>query len=190
MKGFQSITNRRVTQLRSILARLDLIPEDTDHSQLRIATSSEDIVSLILRRFHTVATQLANRQRGRPPFELSDEYDVQDLLHGLLRLHFNDIRPEEGTPSHAGGGSRMDFLLKPEQIVIEVKKTREGLESRDVGDQPLIDIQRYQQHPDCKTLTCFVYDPDGLIRNPDGLESDLSKEQDGLTVTAIIPPRV
>jgi hypothetical protein len=63
-------------------------------------------------RFHAIARQLAQRRVNKPPFEIKDEYDVQDLLHALLRLHFDDIRPEEWTPSYGGGSSRMDFLLK------------------------------------------------------------------------------
>ena len=56
--------------------------------------------------------------------EIKDEYDVQDLLNALLRLNFDDVRPEEYTPSYAGSSTRVDFLLKKEKIVIEVKKTR------------------------------------------------------------------
>jgi hypothetical protein len=33
---------------------------------------------------------------------LKDEYDVQDLLYALLRIFFDDVRPEEWTPSFAG----------------------------------------------------------------------------------------
>ncbi|MEI6002257.1 hypothetical protein H3V53_35580 [Paraburkholderia bengalensis] len=37
---------------------------------------------------------------------MTDEYDVQDLLHGVLHLEFDDIRPEEWCPSYAGTGTR------------------------------------------------------------------------------------
>jgi len=83
----------------------------------------------------------------------------------------------------------MDFLLKNEETVIEVKKTRKGLAAREVGDQLLVDIQRYREHPNCKTLICFVYDPEGRIANPAGLENDLSGNKDGLNVTVVIHPR-
>ena len=109
---------------------------------------------------------------------MADEYDVQDLIHALLRIDFDDIRSEEYVPSYAGGATRMDFLLKPEQIVIEVKHTRSGLRDRQVGDQLIEDIQRYAAHQDCRTLVCFVYDPDSWIQNPRGLEHDLTR-QDG-----------
>ncbi|MGR0481594.1 MAG: PD-(D/E)XK nuclease domain-containing protein [Candidatus Electronema sp. V4] len=144
---------------------------------------------LICLRFHAVASQLRSRHKNRNTLEIEDEYDVQDLLHALLRLYFDDVRAEEWTPSYAGGCSRVDFLLKAEQVVIEVKKTRKGLAAKDIGDQLLIDIQRYQAHPDCKTLVCFVYDPEGRIANPRGIEADLNKQHGSVLVEVIIAPR-
>lgn len=127
----------------------------------------------ILGGFHVVARQLRIRHAGRHTLEISDEYDVQDLLGALLRLDFDDVRPEEWTPSYAGGSSRMDFLLKRERIVVEVKKTRAGLSDRELGEQLIIDIARYKASPDCSTLVCFVYDPEGIVKNPRGLAADL-----------------
>jgi hypothetical protein len=85
-------------------------------------------------RFHLVARQMRSRHDNRATLDVEDEYDTQDLLHALLQLRFDDIRPEEWTPSYAGGSSRMDFLLKQEKIVIEVKKTRKGLAAKEVGE--------------------------------------------------------
>jgi hypothetical protein len=136
-----------------------------------------------------VARQLRSRHDNRTTLDVEDEYDTQDLLHALLQLGFDDIRPEEWTPSYAGGSSRMDFLLKQEKIVIEVKKTRKGLAAKEVGEQLIIDIQKYQTHPDCKSLLCFVYDPEGRISNPRGLENDLSKETNGFKVRVVIAPK-
>lgn len=84
-------------------------------------------VLMICDRFHMVAKQLAHRRESRSTLRIEDEYDVQDLLHGLLRLYFDDIRPEEWTPSYGGGSARMDFLLKEHEIVVEAKMTRKGL---------------------------------------------------------------
>ena len=147
------------------------------------------MVEHICSRFHLVARQLRERYSDRPTLDISDEYDVQDLLHSLLKIHFDDIRTEEWTPSYAGGSSRMDFLLKKEKIVIEVKKTRVGLGSKELGDQLLVDIQRYQKHSDCKVLFCFVYDPEGRVSNPQGLEKDLTKETEGIKVIVRIVPK-
>jgi len=147
------------------------------------------IVENICKRFHTVARQLNSRHDDRPTLDVADEYDVQDLMHALLRLHFDDIREEEWTPSFAGASSRQDFLLKNERIVIEVKKTRPTLKAKQLGEELLIDIARYRSHPDCDCLVCFVYDPDARIVNPTGLERDLeSQSSEKLKVQVIIRP--
>lgn len=152
--------------------------------------NSLDTLHLIFSRFHGVVRQLRNRYSNRNTLDVNDEYDVQDLLHSLLRLYFDDIRAEEWTPSYAGGCKRMDFLLKNEKIVIEVKKTRQGLTDKEVGEQLLIDIGVYKQHSDCSTLICFVYDPEGRIGNPVGIENDLnSQSRDGLIVKTHIFPK-
>ena len=83
----------------------------------------------------------------------------------------------------------MDFLLKAEQIVVEVKKTRKSLGAKEVGEELLVDIARYQSYPDCKTLLCFVYDSEGSIRNPTGLESDLRTASSAIRVVPIIAPK-
>jgi hypothetical protein len=108
---------------------------------------------------------------------------------GKCRLYFDDIRPEEWTPSYAGRSSRMDFLLKSEGIVVEIKKTRRGLDARKVGEELTIDIAHYQSHPDCKMLVCFVYDPENRIANPAGLQRDLSRQSEEFTVKVLICPQ-
>lgn len=140
-------------------------------------------------RFHRVVGQLRRRHDNRPTLDISDEYDVQDLMHALLKLSFDDIRPEEWTPSYAGGSSRMDFLLWEESIVLEVKKTRQNLRDREVGSQLIEDIARYRSHPRCKALVCFVYDPEERLQNPQALENDLSGSREGLDVRVVIEPR-
>ena len=124
----------------------------------------------------------------RPTIEINDEYDVQDLLEALLKLHFDDVRAEEWTPSYAGGANRIDFLLKEEEIAIEVKMTRDNLKDKEVGEQLIIDIAKYRAHPNCKVLYCFVYDPNRVIRNPTGLTRDLEKLGADFKVKVYIRP--
>lgn len=158
----------------------------------REEVSVSDGISNVLRickKFHDVATQLSHRYNKRPTLKVKDEYDVQDLLHSLLKIYFDDVRPEEWAPRYAGSASKIDFLLKKEKIVIEVKKTRKNLTDKQIGEQLLIDIAKYKQHPDCKTLICFIYDPEGKIRNPRGLEKDLNQmSNDDIKIITIITP--
>lgn len=146
-------------------------------------------IELICNRFHRVARQMGSRHSNRGTLEVNDEYDVQDLFHCQLISHgFDDFRKEESNPSHAGSNSRSDFLLKPEQIVIEIKKTRQGLNDKKLGEELTLDINKYQAHPDCKTLICFVYDPEERISNPRGLEKDLEKTIKNIEVKVFIRP--
>jgi hypothetical protein len=50
-----------------------------------------ELVKLICRRFHLVARQLTHRRQNRETLAITDEYDVQDLLHALLHINFEDI---------------------------------------------------------------------------------------------------
>jgi DpnII restriction endonuclease len=146
------------------------------------------VIETICSRFHSVVRQLRTRHSGRPTLDVEDEYDVQDLLHAILRIHFTDIRPEEWTPSYGGNSSRMDFLLKPERIVIEVKMTRRSMSDKDLVDQLIVDRGRYENHPDCEQLVCFVYDPDGRIGNPVAIISDLEATTSDLPCRVMIYP--
>jgi len=151
------------------------------------AQDHEIILPRLFSRFNKIVKQLGTRQRGRAPFTIQDEYDVQDLLHALLREHYDDVRAEEWTPSYAAGSSRIDFILKAHRVAIEVKKTRPGMKASELADELIIDKERYRAHPDCETLFCFVYDPDGIIQNPAGIEADLESKSGPRTLVFIFP---
>lgn len=171
---------------------LSLIQEIEEYWEESSPGQRPDTVSRLVRlcdRFHIVAQRLRHRYSDRPTLDVVDEYDVQDLFHALLTVDFDDIRREEWTPSYAGGSARMDFLLKTEGIVVELKRARKGLDMKSIGDQLLVDIGRYQVHPDCRMLFCFVYDPEGRLGNPSGLESDLTKPHGKIDVRVIVAPK-
>lgn len=142
----------------------------------------------ILSKFHKFARQLNHRYNDRQTISIYDEYDVQDLVHAILRLHFEDIRAEECTPSYAGASSRIDFLIKDESIGVEIKKTRPGLRDRELGEQLIIDKERYKSHYNCKNLICFIYDPEGYVANAAGLINDLGGLTDDMNTYVVISP--
>jgi hypothetical protein len=145
-----------------------------------------DLVTRIGRGLPALIGGLSQRHADRTPLDIRDEYDVQDLLAGVLRMVFGDVRAEDPSPARAGGSSRVDFVLKEEQIVVEVKMTRAGLRDRAVGNQLIEDIERYRSHADCRALVAIIYDPERLIRNPRGLETDLTRNHDGLIVRVVV----
>ena len=146
-------------------------------------------IEAIANRFHAVVMQLRQRHDTRTTIDVNDEYDVQDLFHALLKLFFNDIRAEEWNPSYAGGSSRSDFLLPEISTVVEIKKTRHSMTTKQLGEQLIVDIAKYKKHPQCARLICFVYDPEGRINNPRGIENDLSSCDNELDVRTIIVPK-
>lgn len=171
-------------ELLAILKAFDAIQPDEAKS-----IDYSGVQDSLFDKFHLVANQLKRRHDSRETLRIKDEYDVQDLLEALLNLFFADVRPEEWCPSYAGSSKRMDFLLKNENIVIEVKKTRDTLKDKEIGEQLIADIANYKTHPNCNKLYCFVYDSDSLIWNPRGIESDLSKNTDGLEVVVCVCPK-
>ncbi|MFJ4090006.1 hypothetical protein ACIPYS_00335 [Kitasatospora sp. NPDC089913] len=128
---------------------------------------------------------LSGRDRVVAPV-ISDEKDLQALVHALLKLHYDDVRPEDYAAQHAGARSRVDFLIREAGVVVETKMTRDGLTDRRVGEELLIDWGRYSRHPDCRGIIALIYDPDFRISNPVGLASDLSRDQGSPATRAIV----
>lgn len=173
----------------SIMAELGRLPWLESNKKKSGPDPDKERIYNLISRFHLVSTQLRRRYSSRPTIKIDDEYDVQDLFHALLKIYFDDVRPEEYSPSRGGASSRLDFLLKKEQIVVEVKMASEKLTDKKIGEQLIIDIERYREHPDCNVLICFVYDPEMQIRNPIGLEKDLSRKEGDLEVRVLVVPK-
>lgn len=179
------------SNVKAVINILQSILEYEDKGMIHFCdmfnNNTKNDIANIFKNFHKIVRQLRSRYDGRPTLDVNDEYDVQDLLHSLLLLSYDDIRREEWTPSYAGKSARQDFLIKKEQIVIETKKTRNGLTGKELGDELIIDIARYKEHSDCKQLICFIYDPDGRISNPKGFISDIESQNKGFVKVYISP---
>lgn len=140
-------------------------------------------------RFHAVARQLRLRHDGRPTLEVEDEYDAQDVVHALLCLEFDEIRRETWQPGYAGGTLHTYFVVPRDRILIEVKKTRQGVGAKEIAGQLEHDTLYYWTHPDCQTLFCFVYDPEARVGDPYGLEKTLTRQVNGQRVEVFISPK-
>jgi hypothetical protein len=151
-----------------------LLPTVGEPNQPIKPTKVEDLLEVIVCGLRRAMHPLTHRRKGSQSLSFGNEYDVQDLLHALLRPWVSDIRPEEFTPSYAGSSTRMDFLLPAHKVVIETKIVRDRTHARRVGDELIIDIEHYRKHPACSSLWCVIYDPDELITNADGLRTDLA----------------
>lgn len=153
------------------------------------AQDKPDVGELALRsicsNFGRFAFQLTRRHADREPFMLENEYDVQDVLHAVLRLFFDDVRPEETTPSHAGKHALMDFLVPEVGTVIEAKYVRDRAHGKKVNEEIIVDVARYK--PRCHLMLALIYDPKKHIDNPKGVISDLANNSsDDMEVCAFI----
>jgi hypothetical protein len=108
-----------------------------------------------------------------------------------LTVFFEDVREETATPEYAAGSSRIDFLLPAFKVAIEVKKSRESMTAKSLADELIIDRDRYAKEDRVGHLICLVFDHEGRLPNPRGLESDLSRQSaaEGLAVTVKIVDR-
>jgi hypothetical protein len=143
-------------------------------------------VEHVCRRFPRVAHRLAKRPHSDDVIAFTDEYAVQYVLGGLLAVDFEDIRPEEVAPSVAGKSTRMDFLIEPHGIVVEVKRPRDVAHAQKIRGELIEDIAHYRTHPRCEFLVCLVYDPGGYIGNPTGFERDLASVRAAFKLVPVV----
>jgi hypothetical protein len=149
----------------------------TDHRAPTKPSEIGELLEILLKGLRRAMHPLTQRRKGAQALSFSTEYDVQDLLHALLRPWVADIRPEEFTPSYAGSTTRMDFLLPKYGIVIELKFVRDTTHAKKIGNELIIDIDHYQRHPDCRYLWCVIFDQNHLLPNAEGLKTDLEGQR-------------
>lgn len=163
----------------------DQIPNVKQDSKPTIEKTSIEKIEQIFNRFGKIHRQLKKRQRNRDPICINDEYDVQYLLHALLRLHFDDVRDESYLKQHAGKNPRIDFLIEEEKIGIETKFM--GGRSRErIRNELAEDKEQYRSDPNCDILLCFIYDPNDDLTNPIEFEKDLAGEMDNLVTRVTV----
>ncbi len=139
----------------------------------------------LLRRLPLVVRQLRWRQGDRPPYRVEDERDLEDLLRALLPLHFDDIRPESRTPRYAAD-TRTDYLLAPERAALTVKYVRSSTDVARLAEQLKVDVAYYRGRPDCGVLVALVYDPEGVLYDPQGMEAAWSVREDGWELRCVV----
>jgi len=164
-------------------------PTATPHESTPQAIDHLELCRRLGQRFHPIARQLRLRGEYRPTVAIEDQIDPQDLLHAMLRVQFDDIGTDEWTPGYSPDNPRTTYFLDHDKLAIIVKKTRAGLSAKDLAEQLRLDIERYRTRERCTALFCFVYDPEGRIGNPRGLENDLATTSDHFTVDVLVAPK-
>ena len=187
--GYSNYLNSGTGELRGHLAsvkEMETVPKEKDESKIALMR-----IRKTLSRFDLFVDQLKRTRKDKIQYTVQDEYDIQNLVHALLRLDFDDVRKEDPSPICAGSSSRIDLVLKKEKILVEIKKSNSTNREKEIGDQLIEDIAKYAEYPDAMILICFIYDPEHWLENPVGLIHDLEKQStEKLNVEVIICPRV
>lgn len=148
-----------------------------------------DVIRKVCTRFHTIARQLRLRREYRPTLDVDDDRDVQDLLYALLRYELDEVAPHEWTPSYQTDISSLALVMPRQRLAIVGKKTKSGIGPREIAQQLTLDGREFSPTAGYLTLVCFVYDPEGRLGNPRGLEAELTKVSDTQIVEVIIFPK-
>jgi len=106
----------------------------------------------------------------------------------LPKLTLPRLEAYQKLEAHIQKGREIAQRVISSQVVIELKMTRSGLKAKEVSDQLIIDTDRYRAHPDCKMLIALVYNPQEYLTNTRGIEHDLTKTINGVSVNVIISP--
>lgn len=185
--GFRYFRGGRVLPTGEELA--SALPSVRATEKIIKPSSIDELLQVLVKGLPRAIYPLQHRRRGSQSLTFQSEYDIQDLLHALLRPWVADVRPEEFTPSYAGSGTRMDFLLPEHSLVIETKLVRDKAHGAKIGQELIVDIDHYRTHLDCSKLWCVVYDPNCFIQNVRGLIRDLegeSRNDKGVVMTTVI----
>lgn len=170
----------RLEKQRSLL--LEAMPEETPAELAAVELAAN------LRRLPELLRTLQRRREDWTASEaIQDESDLQVVVEGVLRVLYDDVRPEDYVPSKAGANGRVDFVLPEVSVVVETKMTRKSLTARKLGEELLVDAGRYPTHPDCEAVVALVYDPDHRLENPKGIERDLTlRTASGLSFICVV----
>lgn len=136
------------------------------------------LVEQLCRRLPQVARILAVRSRkGKNPYEIADEYDVQDLLHAILRGYLKYSVQEDPLPKVAGAkSSRADISIEELGMLIELKFVHGPEDQKRLFGEYSQDLLLYAQWKPLRHLIYLIYNSADL-RDSEAFEK-LSSDQE------------
>jgi hypothetical protein len=97
---------------------------------------------------------------------------------------------EQAGPVKVGHGVVVRIYLDEEtQRIVASMNLGKGLDDRKLGEELTLDKAKYRPNKDCRTLVCFVYDPEGCCKNPTALERDLAESGPDFNVLVVVAPK-
>jgi hypothetical protein len=140
-------------------------------------TDTELIVRVCQRLPQTARILAVRHRKGKGAFEVVDEYDVQDLLHGVLRAYIKFSVQEDPLPKMAAAKSgRADISIEELGVLIEIKFVRGPDDQKRIFEEYSQDLVLYSAWAPLKTLVFLIYNSADL-RDAEAFEK-LSKIQD------------
>lgn len=124
-------------------------------------------------------------EKNLSQIQIQNEYDVQKMLHAILKPIFPSIRTEvnDDTGHHT---IRTDLFIPEFNIVIEVKCTRNSLSKRNLSEEIGSDITHYNN----KHIVFMIYDKSMIIDNAISFKNTYeskSNEKKAIYVTIVQP---
>ncbi len=143
-----------------------------DKTMQKVESTAVQLVRQVLTEFsNSVRKITSNRRKNHPNFEIRDEYDVQDILYVMLKSVFPNLKEEDPIPKVGGTYSKVDFIIREHNILIEVKMIKESDQNETKFAKELKeDLESYYECQWLKKLFCFVYDPYKKTRDRNSLE--------------------
>jgi len=143
--------------------------EDRTHELLFAGLSArapEPDLGLVLQlceRLPRVAQILAVRDRGKPAFVVADEYDVQDLLHAVLRGYLRyTVHEEPLAKIGAAKSGRADVAIEDLGTIVEVKYVRRPRDQQRLVEEYAQDLLLYTKWPHLRHFVYLCYNADDL----------------------------
>lgn len=175
--------------VESIIENVILLLEDNIKSNSYISTDKMSILKDIFLNFHKFAQQLRVRQNGANPIYIGNEYALQDFVHAILRLHFQNVQNEVSLSEYCGKESRIDFVLKDERIGIEVKFASDNLIDSRLRHQVIEDKEQYIKSGQFDVIVFFIYDPQMVLNKPE-VFYDIEEQTEKCDIKVVVAPTV
>lgn len=145
----------------------------------------------ILGRLPDVISRLKHRRKGKEPFLISDEYDMQDILYVMLKGPFPTLQYEDPNKKVGTTSSTIDFTISELGLYIEAKFIDSKGKEKEVQKQCREDIISYGGQQDCNKVIFVVLDIANSIDNEyafkQGLEGKFTiKDREVEVLTLVI----
>ncbi|AZB34251.1 PD-(D/E)XK nuclease domain-containing protein [Chryseobacterium bernardetii] len=130
--------------------------------------TAKDLIIAILKNFENSIKKISDKamrygkeKQNRAVISINDEYDVQDLLYIPLKSIFPEIKYEDDIGNYGGSAKRLDFYLREEGIIIEVKHINIA-DDKKYTKQMKEDLQSYHVVNKLNDIIFFIYAPNAI----------------------------